>query len=352
MTSHLGPNTPLEESVCFKVAKGEHVEEMLHLCKEYPNEVPVLAVVNYTDALSVIVRTNNLSQSHDLDLRWTVAAYHGPRRLVAKESSWRVEPKRSPRAPEETSANLLNHRLGNCTDSLAMDIDYKDEKPVKTVVVYLDVVARILPVDWNSNLLAKSDERNYSCNPVLQDLVSGYHLKRFCDFSLVCRDVSYACHRFVLASRSEVFNSIFEESPEATQLELNGYLPLAVGLFVDFIYDGIVGPQVGDDVKALSDLLLLEHRFKVEDFLHDQCVELLLPLVDPSNFKEISKLAYEHEWKRLIVRLNHYYLDFLCSSNWDILDRKLMGQPTNVDQIKDLYDILISRTHHITFRAT
>ena len=71
------------------------------------------------------------------------------------------------------------------------------------------------------------------------------------------------CHRFMLAARSDVFNSIFMESPlkENWKIELDGFAEVPAKNMIKYIYTGTIDDVPIDTVSAHLSLVTM---FKLE----------------------------------------------------------------------------------------
>ena len=111
------------------------------------------------------------------------------------------------------------------------------------------------------------------------------------DFKLICQDKVYHCHKFVLASRSDIFEAMFthKDTSEALTGEavIKDCIPQVLSNFLEFLYTDQL-----EDMKCVDscDLMLLADRYNVPS-LKQVCEENLVLDINCSNVFERLQVA-------------------------------------------------------------
>ena len=111
------------------------------------------------------------------------------------------------------------------------------------------------------------------------------------DFKLICEDKVYLCHKFVLASRSDIFEAMFshKDTSEALTGEavIKDCTPQVLSNFLEFLYTDEL-----KDMKCcnLCDLMLLADKYNIPS-LKKVCEENLVLNINCSNVFERLQVA-------------------------------------------------------------
>eukprot|EP00048_Salpingoeca_helianthica_P002391 m.56934 g.56934 ORF g.56934 m.56934 type:complete len:337 (+) comp12071_c0_seq3:111-1121(+) len=91
----------------------------------------------------------------------------------------------------------------------------------------------------------------------------------FSDIKLVVDKTVFRCHRTVLAARSPVFRSMFENECDGGTLRLNPAVdPRAVARFLQFVYGSVITARDAVDVSTHISLCSLAREYKVTALHH------------------------------------------------------------------------------------
>merc|ERR550519_1098466 len=81
------------------------------------------------------------------------------------------------------------------------------------------------------------------------------------EFTIICGDESFPCHKLILATRSEVFEAMFNQETEEkieNQVEVKDATPVIVKVMLDYVYTGKL-PENLDDI--CGDVLYLATKY-------------------------------------------------------------------------------------------
>ena len=104
------------------------------------------------------------------------------------------------------------------------------------------------------------------------------------DFTIICNDKSFKCHKVVLGCKSNIFKAAFNskssyETKTAT-VKINDFEPETIETMISFIYFG----KIENTEKITSDLLRLADRYNIiglveliTDYLKENLKTILLP---------------------------------------------------------------------------
>lgn len=125
---------------------------------------------------------------------------------------------------------------------------------------------------------------------LFQDLKEMYENGKFSDVTLQARDVKFPAHKSILASRSKVFDAMFQHDMKETQtgvVQVEDIEPAVLSTLLQYIYTGIV-----DDFnieKAIS-LYSVADKYFLEE-LKKWCVNIMLANMTVENACQIAILA-------------------------------------------------------------
>lgn len=125
---------------------------------------------------------------------------------------------------------------------------------------------------------------------IFQDLKEMYENGKFSDITLQARDVRFPAHKNILASRSKVFDAMFQHDMKETQtgvVQVEDIEPAVLSTLLQYIYTGIV-----DDFnieKAISLYPVADKYFLGE--LKNWCAIIMLENMTVENACQIAILA-------------------------------------------------------------
>ncbi len=157
-----------------------------------------------------------------------------------------------------------------------------------------------MPVTWRSLV----DGGRIEHRTFARDIAKGYNNKDFHDFTIVCKDERFPCHKFILASRSEVLSMILSNnSSEAEKGELciEDSDPEAVGLFLTYLYGGRTKKVTEGSVDLISRLLQLAEKYSVSG-LSETCSNLLMEKINTENASDVLGMARMYKIEHLEER--------------------------------------------------
>ncbi len=144
-------------------------------------------------------------------------------------------------------------------------------------------------VTWKSLI---DDTRNNEHHEIGQDISKGYRQDKFHDFTIVCQNRQFPCHKFILASRSEVLGMILSNNSAETQkgeLCIKDSDPEAVELFLSHLYGDKIKKKLSE-VDLVSRLLQLAEKYAVAG-LSQMCSSLLMEKINAENASDILGMA-------------------------------------------------------------
>ncbi len=162
----------------------------------------------------------------------------------------------------------------------------------------------------------------------------------FTDFTIECNDTSFACHKFVLSSRSMVFAALFKANMHESQRNktvINNVSVESVSVFLNIIYSEEI-PENCTDV-ILETLSLLQRYFVQPDTQH---VDLLFRLVAAGmSLKNVCSVAEEAlAWN--FVYLKTRVTDFLFAKREHIVKDPLLMNRLPRECLRDLFKLLMT----------
>jgi len=128
------------------------------------------------------------------------------------------------------------------------------------------------------------------------------------DLTLVCEGgKQFQVHRFVLASRSVVFKTMFEvdmrERATGT-VDMKNCDETVVSAFINYLYSD----KIPKNFTNLIDLLQLAHRYQVSSLV-DQCSKRLIKEVTAGNLIKIGTLAENLKLEKLSEKCADFLVD-------------------------------------------
>lgn len=154
---------------------------------------------------------------------------------------------------------------------------------------------------------------------LLSDMTVAYEDMIHSDYSLKCQGEEFPCHKFILASRSDVWRAMFSHDVKETQencLVLDDTSPEALRQFIKFLYTDNF-----DDVtyKTVSQLLPLAEKYNVKRLVVI-CCKHLLKLVNIENVSEIAVLGHVYNADLLRQKATEYICQYpeavMKTSGW------------------------------------
>jgi len=98
---------------------------------------------------------------------------------------------------------------------------------------------------------------------LLKKLKKAASFENLSDFTIICGDESFPCHKVILASRSEVFEAMFNKETEEkieNQVTVKDSKPIIVKVMLDYVYTGKL-PENLDDI--CGDVLYLATKYNL-----------------------------------------------------------------------------------------
>ncbi|KAG5675445.1 hypothetical protein PVAND_005349 [Polypedilum vanderplanki] len=115
------------------------------------------------------------------------------------------------------------------------------------------------------------------------------------DFTINVRTRQFKGHKFILASRSQVFAEIFKNNKDADNLKLNNVSPEVFQIVFDFIYTNEL-PNLDED--TLVQIITISEQLKIK-ILTKHVEEELLMMVNTENVSKMLKLSEKFNLKKL-----------------------------------------------------
>lgn len=154
-----------------------------------------------------------------------------------------------------------------------------------------------------------------SCT-LFQDLKEMYESGKFSDISLQARNVKFPAHKNILASRSKVFDAMFQHMKETQTgvIQVEDIEPAVLSTLLQYIYTGIVDDF---DIEKAIALYPAADKYFLEE-LKNWCVNIMLENMTVENVCQIAKLAELHPHPKLKEAI----LDLFRNCTSDIFKRK------------------------------
>lgn len=160
-----------------------------------------------------------------------------------------------------------------------------------------------------------------SCT-LFQDLKEMYESRKFSDITLQARGVKFPAHKSILASRSKVFDAMFQHDMKETQsgvVQVEDIEPAVLSTLLHYIYTGIVDDfNIG---KAISLYSVADKYFLGE--LKKWCINIMLENMTVENACQIAILAELHPDPKLkeatLNLFRNYTSDIFKRREWQDL---------------------------------
>jgi speckle-type POZ protein len=181
----------------------------------------------------------------------------------------------------------------------------------------VSVVADTVNVTGQSNMLLTQIP---PCR-LSEDMANLFEKHMFSDCVLSCGNKEFPVHKAVLASRSAVFNAMFEHEmteSRTDRVEINDFQPEVVKEMLRFMYTG----QSPDLERMADDLLAAADKYQLER-LKAQCEKSLCTSLTTENACDTLILADLHSAEQLKVHaiqyINNHANDVMDSEGWKAL---------------------------------
>ncbi len=157
--------------------------------------------------------------------------------------------------------------------------------------------------------------------------------KESCDITILCSDVEsppidqskskgwFTCHKFVLATRSDVFASMFKQNMverKTSTIKIEDMSSETVALFLDFLYTDKLPPDLS--MEQLFSLLTAADKYNIKE-LEEYTQVQICGLVDKSNISKVLAVAEARNSKMVKDYLASYLsnpkdLDIVFEGGW------------------------------------
>lgn len=148
-----------------------------------------------------------------------------------------------------------------------------------------------------------------------QNLNEYFHSGIYCDLTFTVGNVTFPCHRVILASSSPYFQALLTHQFKENHLERIDLPDVNSGIFsllLHYIYSG----QIELDEENVHDLLIASDMFQMEEVMEFCCHYLSVRLTE-DNVLETWKIADELECQSLKKDAEH----FILSHFRDLIER-------------------------------
>eukprot|EP00095_Tigriopus_kingsejongensis_P009255 snap_masked-scaffold922_size80897-processed-gene-0.3 protein:Tk09255 transcript:snap_masked-scaffold922_size80897-processed-gene-0.3-mRNA-1 annotation:"hypothetical protein LOTGIDRAFT_232540" len=154
------------------------------------------------------------------------------------------------------------------------------------------------------------------------DLLEAFKSMEHSDFVFQCKEKEFACHKFILASRSDVFRAMFSHDVKEVQqkrIVLDDASPEVVEEFIKFLYTDAIEDTT---FQTVSQLLPLAEKYNVQR-LRILCCKYLLKVVTITNVADIGILGQIYNVDLLKQKateyISHYPGPVMDTPGWQTL---------------------------------
>uniref|UniRef100_A0A0N5B2C3 Speckle-type POZ protein (inferred by orthology to a human protein) n=1 Tax=Strongyloides papillosus TaxID=174720 RepID=A0A0N5B2C3_STREA len=162
----------------------------------------------------------------------------------------------------------------------------------------------------NTAGFSKKSEINESVNVLLNDIAGMCESPKFSDCIINAEGCQFNVHRCILASRSEVFDSMLSDKqyePIPTIIEINGFSSEVVDEMVRYLYTG-TSPNMDEDDMAYEMLEIAEkYNLKRLKFMAEESLLYNLSIEDACRclvHSELHSSGFLKEWCLRFIYLN------------------------------------------------
>ena len=173
-------------------------------------------------------------------------------------------------------------------------------------------------------------------SPLQRDLLSLFKNPNDSDFTLLCEDEKFSCHKYIIKARSPFLAAVFEATLETKEYRVDSdsfkVRPDSVKKMLEFFYSDTISGDVDADLLKLADYFDIPGLLKL-------CQIRLAVTIRKDNYFSLLTLAESiSEGKILKKNVMHY-----IAENYPVLKETPDWQKLTIRQRDDIMDIMFAK---------
>ena len=180
----------------------------------------------------------------------------------------------------------------------------------------------------------ESMSRNYHQDQLTKDLDHLFQSKKYADVTISCGDNKFDCHKIILASRSHVFEAMFDSNMKEMKtgkVEIQDMDPEVLGNLLQYIYTG-VAPNIDTMAK---ELFAAADQYQIEK-LKELCEEKLMSTIDVDNCIDHLVLGDLYHAPRMRAKALKFVAQNIVSINSSEWKETLVNYPTFMVEVMEM----------------
>ena len=176
-------------------------------------------------------------------------------------------------------------------------------------------------------------------SPLQRDLLSLFKNPNDSDFTLLCEDEKFSCHKCILKARSPVLAAALEATQESNELiefrvdsDSFKVRPDSVKQILEFIYSDSISGDVDADLLKLADYFNIQGLVKL-------CQNRMADTITEDNFFSLLTLAESISEGKILKKT---VMDFIVE-NYQVLKETADWQKLTIRQRDDIMDIMFAK---------